>query len=284
MVGVSLLFTSVLAGGGVGATKDCPKCAEWTQPQKPFKVYGNTYYVGTKAISSLLVTSDKGHILIDGTVDESAEQVASNIKALGFKVEDVKVILNSHAHFDHAGGIAQLQKWSGAEVKASEWAAKVLKTGRDAPDDPLYGDIRNVKPVNNVRVLKDGEVVTVGSLHLTAHLTPGHTPGGTTWTWQSCEQSLCLNMVYADSLSAVSAASYKFSKTPGATAYFEHSFAVIDALPCDILITPHPEFVGLLDKVDSPRQFIDASACKRFVKESKTAWQKRLAREAKEGG
>jgi len=281
MKGSAILMT--LWWAAAGFAKDCPKCNEWTQPQKPFKVYGNTYYVGTKALSSLLLTSDKGHILIDATVDESAEQVANNIRALGFKVEDVKVILNSHAHFDHAGGIAQLQKVSGAQVRVSEWSAKVLSTGHDSPDDPLFGEIRNVTPVKEVRVVKDGEVVTVGALQLTAHLTPGHTPGGTSWTWQSCEHSRCLNMAYADSLSAVSSKAYKFSKAPTMLESFEHSFATVAALPCDILITPHPEFVGLLAKVSDPKQFVDPQACKRYAADAKKSLEKRLVKEGRPG-
>jgi metallo-beta-lactamase class B len=105
-------------------------------PQKPFEVYGNTYYVGTQTIGSILVTSPKGHILIDGTVQESAPQVAANIRALGFRVEDVRLVLNTHVHYDHAGGIAALQKLSGADVAASPSSARVLRKGGYDPDDP----------------------------------------------------------------------------------------------------------------------------------------------------
>jgi metallo-beta-lactamase class B len=274
---------------GLTAPPDCPKCAVWTLPQEPFQVYGNTYYVGTQNISSILVTSPKGHILIDGTVQESAPQVAASIRALGFRVEDVRLILNTHVHYDHAGGIALLQKLSGAEVAASASSAHVLSQGRYDPDDPLYADrLRGPTPVNHVRIVKDGEILKVGPLSLTAHFTPGHTTGGTSWTWVSCEKDRCLSMVYADSLSPVSADEFRFSHNttyPNVLKDFESSFGVLSALPCDILLTPHPEFsdvMGRLSERGAGRSdaFINPSACRQYVEGSRTALQQRLAQEA----
>jgi len=190
-----LLSTVTLAAPGSITPSDCPKCAEWTAPQKPFKVYGNTYYVGSQTIGSVLITSPKGHILIDGTVQEGAAQVAANIRALGFRVEDVRLILNTHVHFDHAGGIATLQKLSGADVAASPWSARVLMQGRYEPDDPLFDDrLRGPTPVKHVRVIRDGETLSVSTLSVIAHFTPGHTPGGTSWAWKSCEDGRCLDV------------------------------------------------------------------------------------------
>jgi len=266
----------------------CSSCAEWNVPQKPFRIFGNTYYVGTHGLSSVLITSQTGHVLIDGALKESAAQIAANIAALGFRLQDVKWILNSHVHFDHAGGIAELQKLSGASVAALPWSAKVLEQGDPAPEDPQFGGgLLRIEPVKAVKVLKDGETVRAGELSLTVHATPGHTPGSATWTWKSCEPSRCLNMVYADSLSPVSAPHFKFSKNdtyPAVVADFEQSAATIQSLPCDVLITPHPESVKLFDKIaqrdaGQAGTLSDSSSCRVFAQFVRERFAKRLAEE-----
>ena len=171
----------------------CSKCAVWNETQRPFKIWGNTYYVGPHGLSSILITSDGGDVLIDAALPQSVPQIAANIRSLGFRVEDIKLIVNSHAHFDHAGGIAELQKLTGARVAASPWTAKVMTKGAVMPDDPQFGIIAPIARVENVHTLYDGEKFTVGDLSIVAHLTPGHTAGGTSWTWQSCEKGRCLN-------------------------------------------------------------------------------------------
>jgi metallo-beta-lactamase class B len=287
---VSAADRSQRAGAVSAATpSDCPKCAEWTASQKPFKVYGNTYYVGTHALSSILITSPGGHVLIDGTVQEAASQVAANIRALGFRVEDVRFILNSHVHFDHAGGIAALQKMSAAQVAASAPSAHVLMQGHADPDDPQFGSLlRGLTPIEHVRIIKDGETITVGRLALTAYLTPGHTPGGTSWTWASCVQASCLRVVYADSLSAISAEGFQFSHSPtypGVLQDFAKSFAILSTLPCDILLTPHPEFSSTFERLrkrDSganPNAFVDSNACHRYADAARSNLNRRLEQE-----
>jgi metallo-beta-lactamase class B len=173
---------------GQSPSPPCTQCAEWNKPQAPFRVFGNTYYVGTHGLTSLLITSDSGHVLIDGDLQSSVQQIVSNIRSLGFRIEDVKLILNSHVHFDDAGGIAELQRLSGAPVVASPWSAPVLRKGVVAQDDPQYGIICPIPPVQRVDELQDGETLRVADIEITAHLTPGHTPGGTSWTWKSCEK------------------------------------------------------------------------------------------------
>jgi metallo-beta-lactamase class B len=232
---------------------DCPRCAAWTQPQNPFRIFGNTYYVGSRELSAILITSDAGHVLIDASVQEGAAQVAANVRALGFRVKDIRLILNSHAHFDHAGGIAALQRMSGARVAASPWSARVLEQGHSLYDDPQYASLlRGPGKLAQVQVISDGQTLAVGPLRLTAHFTPGHTPGGTSWTWDSCEQSRCLHIVYADSLNPVSAPQFKFSQStsyPAVLEDFQKSFAVLAKLPCDVLLTPHPEVADILGRL-----------------------------------
>lgn len=264
----------------------CKACVEWNIPQEPFRIYGNTYYVGTRGLGSILITSPSGHVLIDGALPESAPLISANVRSLGFRMEDVKLILNSHVHFDHAGGLAELQKLSGARVAASPWTAEAMKRGVVPRDDPQFGVIGPITRVENVETVRDGETVTGGDVRLTARLTPGHTPGGTSWTWQSCESHRCLNLVYADSLTPVSAEGFRFSAGevyPGALRDFERSFSFLESTPCDILITPHPEFSSLWQRLErrtsDPDALIDRSACRVLAGSSRERLRKRLAAE-----
>jgi metallo-beta-lactamase class B len=266
----------------------CARCAEWNRPQKPFRIFGNTYYVGTHGLSSILITSDRGHVLIDGALPESAQQIAANVRSLGFRIADVKVIVNSHVHFDHAGGIAELQRLNGARVEASPWSEAVLKSGQPGKGDPQYVGGTPIAPVANVQRVEDGGQIRVGEIEITAHYTPGHTPGGTSWTWKSCEGPVCRNFVYADSLSPISSGGFRFSSAtdyPNAVADFEKSFAFLETTPCDILITPHPEASSLWDRLESrekgitPDPLVNPAACRELAEQGREALRKRLAEE-----
>jgi len=263
----------------------CASCAEWNIPQQPFRVFGDTYYVGTRELSAILIASDRGLILIDADLPESAPQIANNIRALGFDPKRIKLILNSHAHFDHAGGIAWLQRLSGARVAASPWSAQALRQGHALPDDPQHDLAPSpIAAVDNIETIRDRQVLRAGGSALTAHFTPGHTPGGTSWSWTSCEQAHCLHIVYADSLTAVSAEPYKFSAHPGLVAGFSKSFDIVEALPCDILLTPHPGFSGTLKKLAArehgqPDAFVDPQSCRKYVASARDGLAKRLAQE-----
>jgi metallo-beta-lactamase class B len=284
------LTSLAVAADGPAAQTPAPgaQSAAWNVTQPPFKLLGNSYYVGPHGLSSVLITSDKGHVLIDGALPESAPKIAANIRALGFRVEDVKLIVNSHVHFDHAGGLAELQKMSGARVMASERAAPSLKSGRAAPDDPQFQTLGPIPPIANVGVFKDGETLHVGPLAVTPHLTPGHTPGGTTWTWDSCEKQRCLHMVYADSLSTAASPGFKFSNNttnPSILKTFDASFAKVSALPCDVLVSAHPELSGLWDRLEKrdvghdPDGLIDSHACEKYAGSLREAMAKRVAEE-----
>jgi metallo-beta-lactamase class B len=257
------------------------QAAEWNADQKPFRIHGETYYVGVRGLSAVLIASGSGHALIDGGLPESAAKIASNIRQLGFRVEDVRVILNSHAHNDHAGGIAELQRLSGARVVARAPAAAVLRTGRSGPDDPQFGLTAAFPPVATVDLVEDGATVRAGATTLTAHATGGHTPGSTTWTWQSCVGNQCVQIVYADSLTAVSADGFRFtaSKTyPHALADFEKSFATIAALPCGILVTPHPDATRVFQRL-AEGTLMAGGECRRYVDRARAALARRVATE-----
>lgn len=287
---------------------ECEPCAGWAAPHEPFRVFGTTDYVGTAGLSSILITSNDGLVLIDGGLPQSAPAIAENLSTLGFRLEDVRFILLSHAHFDHAGGIAALARASGAQVVAGAPAAAALEKGGLLPDDPQVGfgpESTRFPAVDDVRAVEDGEVVRLGSLEITAHRTPGHTPGGTSWTWRSCEGDRCLDVVYADSLTAVSAPGFRFSGSGsgldserGIEATFRASIAKIAELPCDILLAPHPGFVRLDQKLALLREnesgsgpdgapaenpFVDPGACRAYADHAARGLDRRIAEEQGKG-
>jgi metallo-beta-lactamase class B len=259
----------------------------WNREQTPFKVFGNTYYVGTRGLGSVLVVSEQGHVLIDSALPESAPLIAASVRALGFRVKDIRLIVNSHTHSDHAGGIAELQRLSGARVAGSASAAAALKLGRGASDDPQfeYGD--SFPAVRQVQVVGEGETLKAGAVAITAHYTPGHTPGATSWTWKSCEKGRCLNMVYLDSLNPVSDDTFKFSgdqRYPAVLEEFTESLRSAESLPCDILLAPHPEFADLWGRLERRASgdrdaLIDTTACRRYVEAARHKLDLRIEQE-----
>jgi metallo-beta-lactamase class B len=269
----------------------CDACDEWNKPREPFKVYGNTYFVGPDGLSAILITGNDGLILLDGGLPQSAAVIDANIRKLGFKTQDIKLIVNSHGHYDHAGGIAALQRASGARVAASPSGADALRRGENTTDDPQYGfgkEANAFPPVENVEVIGDNQVLRVGNIAITAIFTPGHTPGATTWTWQSCEGLNCLNMVYADSVSAISAPGFKFTAVPGRVEAFRAGIARLGELPCDIVISTHPSATNLDQKIrkraelkgSGPDPFVDRG-CKALAATAMKGLESRIAEEKK---
>ena len=199
-----------------------------------------------------------------------------------FAPQDVKVILNSHDHFDHAGGISAVQRATGARVEVSAPSDSVLRRGTSLPSDPQYGIGIPYPPVSNTKVIADGDTVRVGPLALVAHRTAGHTPGGTTWSWRSCDDSgKCLDFVYADSQTPVSADSFKYTHNATYTtalADFAHGAAVLESLRCDVLLTPHPGASHMWERIGTPA-LVDSSACKQLAATARAAVAKRVASE-----
>jgi metallo-beta-lactamase class B len=268
-------------------TRETPRCepdAKWAEPAPPIKVFGNTYFVGTCGISAILVTSNDGAVLIDAGVEEAAPLVEANIRALGIQLDDVRYILNSHEHYDHVGGLAALAHDTHATIAAREPGATALERGRGGPTDPQFKSARSFPAVASVRRIADGDRVRLGTIDITAHATPAHTPGSTSWTWISCEGDRCLRMVYADSLTAVSDEDYRFSDDaahPGVLGTFRRSIAAVAALPCDILLTPHPDASDLWHRLgpDATAPLVDAAACKRYAAAAARNLDARVARE-----
>jgi metallo-beta-lactamase class B len=264
----------------------CDSCDAWNQPRAPFRIFGNSYYVGVDGITAVLIASPDGHVLIDGGLPQSATRVEESVRALGFRLADVKLHLSTHEHFDHAGALAALQAVTHAPVAAGAPAALALQRGIPLPEDPQYasGKLHPFAPVSLVRAVADGEVLRVGRLAITAHRTPGHTPGGTSWAWRSCDGARCLNVVFADSLNPVSDDGFRFTDEPGRVPAFAAAIAKLSALPCDVLVTGHPGASGLFDKVAARgRGVVDAlvnpSACKELAAALQTKLDERVAKE-----
>ena len=262
----------------------CDRCPQWNAPLDPFRIFGNTYYVGMAGLSSVLITSESGHILLDGGLPESAEEIDRHIRRLGFRTEDVRLIVNSHTHFDHAGGIHALQHASKAVVAASPSSARALRQGLPTTDDPQYGFMGEFPRVSKVRVFRDGETLRVGALAITAHFTPGHTPGSTTWTWESCEGARCLHIVYADSLNAVTGPGFKYSSDPARVAAFRASIAAVGALPCDVIVSVHPDFTDLAGKIGrraagESDAFVNPQGCREYAESNLRSLERQLAAE-----
>ena len=281
---------AVGADAPAAASSDCPMCSTWNEPVEPFRIYGNTWYVGPRGLSVVLITSQHGHVLIDSALTESAPMIEANIRKLGFRVEDIKYILNSHAHFDHAGSIAELQKDSRATVAATAAGAAAIERGHGDRGDPQFLSARAFPAAHDVRRVADGETIAIGDLSITAHATPGHTPGGASWTWKSCAGDRCLDIVFADSLSAISDDVYHYTDEaahPGALAAFRSSIAMIGALPCDLLISTHPDasdFWARRDATSDGSGLIDRGACKRYAERAQSRLAQRISEERGHGG
>ena len=249
----------------------------WDDPAPPARLHGSTYYVGTCGITALLIAGERGHILIDGGTAKGGAMVTANIRTLGLDPGDIRWILSTHEHFDHAGGIAELQRLTGAKVAAVAASAAVLRAGRASADDPQSGVLPAMAPVKVARVLRDGDTVRLGSLTLIAHATPGHAPGSTSWTWRSCDVDGCRSIAYVDSVTAISDREYRFTAHPDYVATFKRSLDKIAALPCDFLITPHPSASGLFERLAGGAE--EAGACPRYAERGRAGLAKRLAEE-----
>lgn len=276
--------------------KACDACATWNVDHPPFRLYGRSWYVGPAGLAVVVVDTGAGLVLLDGALPQSVPGVVDRLVSLGLSVEDVRWILLSHPHFDHAGGIAALQRRSGATVVTTEAGAAAIRAGGNDPADPQAGwgaDAMGFPPVTGpVRVVTDGEVVALGETTFVAHATPGHTAGGLTWTWSSCEPSVdgaapprCTPMVYADSLNPVAGPGFRFGDDPARVASFEASIDAVGALPCGVLVPVHPGAGALFERAaraaagEGPDALVDPRACRSYADDARRRLRARLAEE-----
>jgi metallo-beta-lactamase class B len=271
----------LLATNGLFAQAD-ETSRSWNKPVAPFRIAGNLYYVGAIEITSYLITTPEGHLLLDGGFVETAPQIEHNIAELGFKLTDVKFLLNSHAHYDHAGGLAELKKVTGAKFVASERDAPLLRSGGHG--DFRFNDILSFPPIELDRIVRDGEALRLGNQIMTVHLTPGHTKGCTTWTTKIQDGKKLYDVVFLGSQSALD---YKFvgqESYPGITSDFERSFALLNHLPCDIFLASHGSFFHFLEKHDNllrgdANAFINPDGYKTYLRESEQEFRNKVAQQ-----
>ncbi len=267
---------------GAEWTRHCTKWDKWDKPGPPYRIHGDTYYVGTCGIAAILIVGDDGHILIDSGTKAGAGIVKRNVQALGFSLRDIGLLLSSHEHFDHVGGMAKLQQSTGARVMTSKAAASVMASGKDAPGDPQFGMHPPMAPVHVDGTVSDGETLALGNLRITAIATPGHTPGALSWQWESCEADQCRMLVYADSLSPVSGKAYRFGDHPDYVAAYRAGLERLATAQCDILLTPHPSSSGMVERLSSDTGLENSSACASYARSIGVRLDKRLARERAE--
>lgn len=258
---------------------DASDSRNWAIPAPPIKVFGNVYLVGTCAISVVLIVSPQGHVLIDAGPPAAAPLVIANIRELGLRPEDVKWMVTSHEHYDHVGALAEIKRLTGAQLAASTLAQPALEGGKSTWRDPLVGGTQPFVGAKVDRVMHSGEHLVLGPLDLTLHSTPGHAPGSTSWTWQSCEGATCRQIAYIDSLTTVSNETYKFSQNRVYTDAFARSLGTVASLPCDILITPHPGASKLHERLAGRGALVDPQACLTLATGAQAALEARIKQE-----
>ena len=253
------------------------QAVEWLAPRPPVRIFGNSYLVGFGGLSVALIDTGEGLILIDGALPQAAPAILANVSKLGFRPRDIKYILSTEPHFDHAGGIAALARDTGATVVASPRGAEGLRTGRLAADDPQRGYDSRFPAVSAVQVVRNGETLRLGKTIVTAHATPGHTMGSQSWSWRSCEARQCRAIVFASSLNPVSADGYRYTSPTSSPiiAGFRRSYAVMRTIACDILITAHADQGGAKDRFRTSR-----GACRAYAGASERALATRMREEA----
>ncbi|HEU0096766.1 MAG TPA: subclass B3 metallo-beta-lactamase [Rhizomicrobium sp.] len=278
----ALTLSLLLASGAAHA--DTPFSKErqaWNAPQKPFHIIGNLYYVGMAGVSAFLIKTSDGLILTDGGLPESAPVIEKNIQALGFKLSDVKILLNSHAHFDHSGGLARLKKDTGAKFTASAGDKPFLESGHIT-----FGPSAKIDttPIHVDHVVKDGDSIALGGVTLTAHVTPGHTKGCTTWTMPLTDGGKTYKVMFFCSISVAGNPLIADTAYPNIQDDYKASFARLNAMQADIFLAPHGVQFDLDAKLakmkpGAPNPFIDPGELHRFLAKAKSDYDAELARQ-----
>ncbi|MEW6236858.1 MAG: subclass B3 metallo-beta-lactamase [Candidatus Omnitrophota bacterium] len=281
---ISAIFLS-FAPLSLNAQSD-PMFRSWNRPIEPFRIIGNIYYVGAENVSSFLIATSDGLIVLDGGFPETAPIIKDNIKKLGFTLENVKILLCVHAHVDHAGGLVELKKWTRAILFSSEADAVLLANG--GKGDPQFGDQYPFPSVKADGIVRDKEQVKLGESLLTAYLTPGHTKGCLTWTMKAKEGDKTYDVVF---MSSISCPGYKFRdnpKYPDNAADFEYTFKFLKTLPCDVYLAQHgfefsfKEKRERLEKGEKTNPFIDPQGYRDAIDRAEKKFREQLEKERKE--
>lgn len=289
MMPVAFLLLVVLCAATTSAqtekipAEDQKSFLSMAEPTKPYRIIGNVYSVGAKELTSFLITTPHGHILIDTGLEEMAPQILKNMETLGFHAADIKILLNTQAHIDHAAGFATLKRISGAKLMVSEADAPVIESG--GAKDFLWADRYLWEPAKVDEFVKDEEVIELGGVRLTAHLTPGHTKGCTSYTLTVKEEAKEYHIVFLGSITRVGAKLVDNAKYPQIADDYEHTFQLLRSLPCDVFLASHASFYGALEKAkqlqrgEKPNPFIDPQSYRDFLNRQENGFHEELAKE-----
>ncbi|MFC0677378.1 subclass B3 metallo-beta-lactamase [Lysobacter korlensis] len=214
----------------------------WRRPVAPFRIADRSWYIGTEGLASVLIRTDAGAVLIDGGLPQAADHLLARMGELGLAPGELKWVVHSHAHFDHAGPLAAIARATGARIATNAESATLLARG--GADDLHFGDSVMFPPARADRLLMDSETIELGELRLVAHFTPGHTPGSLSWTWTDTRDGAPVRIAYADSLTAPGYRLEGNPRHPRIVEDYRRGFAAVRALPCDLLLTPHPDASG----------------------------------------
>ena len=258
-------------------------------PYAPFHIIGNIYYIGSKGLACYLITTPAGNILLDTGYPDMAPQIEGNIQTLGFKLTDTKILLNSHAHIDHGGGMAEFKTATGGQLVGMAEDAPYFESG--GHNDVMFGDRNLFPPVHVDRVIHDKDTVTLGGVTLTAHLTPGHTPANTTWTMVTTDKGKSYNVVFFGIVTPFPNTNFTGNPLyPNLKADWQKTMDVLPTLKCDIFLGSNAAFYNMEQKHDAllanadPNPFIDPAGCKAFVDRGEATFQNLLTNPPPAGG
>ncbi len=279
-----ILVCTALLSSGILTAQNNP---EWYAPQRPFRIAGNLYYVGSRDLASYLIITSQGDILINSNFESSVPQIRQSVEALGFHFSDIKILLISHAHIDHAGGSALIKKLTGAKYMVMDADVPVVESG--GRNDFAYARSADMHfpPAKVDRVLHDDDQVRLGDTVLVAHLTPGHTKGCTTWTMKVSDGGKTYNVVIVGSTNINPGPGYKLihnAQYPQIAQDYDSTFRVLRSLPCDIFLGAHGSYFGLQQKLTRMKPgavnpFIDPDGYKKFVAEHESIFRAELAKQ-----
>jgi len=274
-------FFTVIFLGGLLFAQQSDGDRQMNQPVEPFRIIGNIYYVGASDVTSYLITTTQGHILIDGGFEETVPQIKANVAKLGFKLEDIKILLINHAHYDHCGGLAELKKLTGARLLASPPDAPVLEDGglsdfRFGGDKPLF------TPVKVDEILKDGQEIKLGDTILKTYFTFGHTKGATSWTIDVSDNGKKYKAAFISSVTTLDYSLVNNPKYPKIAGDFAKTYQTLKSIKADIFLSSHGGFFDLTEKAEKlragakPNPFIDPQGYQRFVARMTKAFEDKL--------
>jgi metallo-beta-lactamase class B len=279
---VSRIFILVLAAAGSAFAQANP---DWTEPFPPFHIAGNLYYVGSKGLANYLVTTPQGNILINSDLEVNVPLIEASIEKLGFKFEDTKILLISHAHWDHDAGSAIIKEMTGAAYMVMDADVPVVESG--GKTDFEYGNSPTTlyRPTKVDHILHDGDEVRLGGTVLVAHLTPGHTKGCTTWAMQVTDRGKTYNVVILGSPNVNPGYKLVDNKTyPQIAEDYERMWRVLKSLPCDIFLGAHGSYFGLEEKYALMKEggaipFVDPSGYKKYIAQKEQDFRTEMARQ-----